>query len=85
VFLKIIFPTTLCMLDWEIVWRYYEEWNEGVSTIKREHWLDINIMLLHITSWWVWFFQNVLVSSKWTRQIRFLVNFITLNWTTFIC
>jgi hypothetical protein len=38
-------------------------------------------MLLHLSSWWVWFFQNVLVSSKWTQHIRFFNEFhyILLN------
>jgi hypothetical protein len=42
------------MLDWEVVQKYDDEGNEGNeggSTIKREHGMNINIMFLHVQSW----------------------------------
>jgi hypothetical protein len=47
--------------------------------------MNINIMLLHIQSWWVMIFSHkIFVNSKWTQRSRFLINFITLHWTTLL-
>jgi len=63
------------MLDLKIVSIYYAEWNKGGSTIKHEHWLNINTMLTMIT------FDSFKMSSKWTQRIRFFNEFhyILLN------
>jgi hypothetical protein len=63
-----------------MLWRMEEEgFNHQVW-----HWMNINIMPLHILSWWVTIFPQCLVSSKWTQCIRFLMNFIALHWTTLL-
>ncbi len=48
--------------------------------------MNINIMFLHVQSWWVVIFfpQSFFVSSKWTQRNRFLINFITSHWTTLL-